>query len=117
MIGVLCSLEQMDRRKQRQFRASHPFRYHNDTTSEVASARSKSSTLMASARLKELAARATGSLETTSDRSRLSTSQRLKAMSTRASQQAPSEKASRPRGLKAVLNENTLYEDVIHQIN
>ena len=117
----MCSLEKMDRKKQRQFRGAHPKRYQADVES-IFSLRSRARSIGGiNQRQQDLIERRS---HAGSHASALSTSQRLQAMSVSARDRlAAAHKQSnfgQKRELRAaranlheILQENEVYEDVL----
>ena len=115
----LFSLEHMDKKKQRMFRGAHPVRYQADIAS-VASRRSKSN-VGGPSNVKRFRS-INGGIDQMSDAGRSNVSRRS-AGGGGGGAHMPTRAAGLPRAsherqtLREFLTENTMYEDVVDQIN
>jgi hypothetical protein len=110
----------MDRKKHRHFRGAHPKRYRIDTQSIASSSNVRSKSISHNpAHIRDHLDKRSEAGE--SCRSHLSTSQRLHAMSTRASGtgrlKTALKTAGKPKDLREIISENQVYEDVVSEIN
>ena len=109
----------MDKKKQTFFRGAHPVQYHGDAVSIASTVRSKS--ISGTATLNANLDRQSQGGK--SNRSSLSTSQRLQQMSTRASgrlidaHKMGNTSQVRKVGLKEYIAENQAYKEAVDQIN
>ena len=107
----------MDRKKQRNFRGAHPARYRIDTQSIASSSMQPRSQSISHNSVRDIYDRRSQAGESVA--SHLSTSQRLHAMSVRASGRPNStnKTGGRAKDLRDILGENQIYEDVVSEIN
>ena len=105
----------MDRKKRRHFRGGHPTRYQDDAASLISSVRSNTVGKVNQSRFNSIFDRRS---QAPSIKSGMSTSERLQAMSVKATGQLlPEGSATQKVSLREYLAENQMYEDVVKEIN